>query len=582
MTEKIIELKEDVSGSALYSPDLAPVPINQRSWGVWDLTAIWVGMAVCIPTYILASYMIANGLAWYEALAIIGLANLVVSLPMILNGHAGVKYGIPFPVLCRASFGTAGVHIPALIRGLVACGWFGIQTWIGGMAIYAIFLVFTGQEMTSSLSAGKFVCFGLFWLLNLFFIWKGTESIRWLEKLSAPLLLLIGVFLIWWGASTAGGFGIVLQQGSQLAVNTATLRATPGNAIFLELSPLKDKQGQTKAHEYQFTVPQKDGSLWESQWLPLDAAFPQINISDLANLSNFNPETGPVKVRFRAPDGNKPGGYAVSSDVVAKVPATSGSSKVRIWLIWLTAMVGFWATMAISIADITRYARTQRDQIAGQLLGLPATMVLYSFVGIFVTCAALINFSDILVGEDAPWDPVRLISRFNHPAVVVVAQLFMLIATLSTNIAANVIAPSNAFANLFPRLISFRSGGVITGLIGILLMPWWLLDRISGLLLFVSAVLGPVLGILVSDYFLVRKMKLSLPDLFREHGCYRYKSGFNPAGITAFAIGVLVAYIGLFIPGLRLLYDISWFSGSLAAILTYPVLYRLMNKTETA
>ena len=182
MKEEIVELTEDVSDSPLYNKDLAPVPPAGRTWRVWDLAAIWVGMAVCIPTYMLASFMIKLGLLWYEALIIIGFANVIVTIPMVLNGHAGVKYGIPFPVLGRASFGTRGVHIPAVIRGLVACGWFGIQTWIGGLAIYAIWCTIWNIDMSAGLTLGKFVSFGIFWLVNLYFIWKGTESIRWLES----------------------------------------------------------------------------------------------------------------------------------------------------------------------------------------------------------------------------------------------------------------------------------------------------------------------------------------------------------------------------------------------------------------
>ncbi|MEM8909248.1 MAG: cytosine permease, partial [Bacteroidota bacterium] len=229
MKEEIIELQEDVSASPLYSEDLAPIPANERSWGLWDMAAIWVGMAVCIPTYLLASYMIKSGLSWLEALLIIALGNLIITLPMVLNGHAGVKYGIPFPVVGRASFGTRGIHIAAVVRGIVACGWFGIQTWIGGLAFYAIWNALTGNEGNLGLDLGKFIGFALFWALNLFFILKGTESIKWLEKFAAPILVSIGILLIIWGASSAGGFEIVLQQSQQLGKPTAQLTNRAGN-----------------------------------------------------------------------------------------------------------------------------------------------------------------------------------------------------------------------------------------------------------------------------------------------------------------------------------------------------------------
>ena len=252
--------------------------------------------------------------------------------------------------------------------------------------------------------------------------------------------------------------------------------------------------------------------------------------------------------------------------------ANADSWKNRLWqyILLLTAMVGFWATMSLSIADITRYAATQKDQVAGQLIGLPTTMVLYSFVGIFVTCAAIINFDDILLGDDAPWDPVSLLAKFESPFVVVIAQIFMLIATLSTNIAANVIAPANAFSNLMPQKISFRMGGMITGIIGILICPWALINYIIPILLFISGLLGPVLGILLSDYYLVRKLDLQLAELYKTDGEYAFGgSGFNPAALMALALGVGVALIGYFVPSLGFLYNLSWFTGFFVSFVAY-------------
>ncbi len=280
-----------------------------------------------------------------------------------------------------------------------------------------------------------------------------------------------------------------------------------------------------------------------------------------------------VQVQFRNND-------IVSSVVSASILNTDENSGSKIWsyLLWLTAMVGFWATMSISIADITRYASTQKDQIAGQFIGLPVTMMLYSFVGIFVTCAAIINFKDILIADDAPWDPVSLIAKFKNPAVVIVAQIFMIIATLSTNIAANVIAPSNAFSNLWPKKISFKKGGTITGIIGILIMPWWLLNEISGFLIFVSGLLGPVLGVLIADYYLVRHKKLELAELYKEEGIYSYnKTGFNTAAMIALFIGVFVALIGYWVPALSFLYSLSWFTGFIISFVLY---YFLMKKPK--
>jgi cytosine/uracil/thiamine/allantoin permease len=559
MNKDIIELEEDVSKSSLYSKDLAPVPPSKRTWSKWHLAAIWVGMAVCIPTYLLASYMIKAGLNWYEALIIIGLANLIITIPMVLNGHAGVKYGIPFPVIGRAAFGTKGVHLASVTRGIIACGWFGVQTWIGGLAIYAIFNAITGSQGELGLSIGKFIGFGIFWVINMYFIWKGTESIKWLEAYSAPILVVMGVVLIYWGYHQADGFSIVLEQSKQLE-NTAATITEKNNVLYLQLNSLKNKEGSIKVNEYKIV------SDTDSKW---------------KQFSNepIKVDTENIQVQFRNIDGVQPVLSSIVTASIINLENSSGDSKLWSYLLWLTAMVGFWATMSISIADITRYASTQKDQIAGQFIGLPGTMMLYSFVGIFVTCAAVINFKDVLIANDAPWDPVSLIAKFKNPLVVIIAQIFMLIATLSTNIAANVIAPSNAFSNLWPKKISFRTGGIITGIIGIVIAPWWLLNEISGFLIFVSLLLGPVLGILIADYYFIRKKKLELPELYKEDGIYSYKkTGYNKAAMLALFAGVFLALVGYWIPQLNFLYNLSWFTGFIISFVLY---YMLMKKSNT-
>ena len=557
MNKDIVELHEDLSNSPLYSEDLAPVPPNQRTWNKWHLAAIWVGMAVCIPTYLLASYMIKTGLNWYEALIIIGLANLIITIPMVLNGHAGVKYGVPFPVIGRAAFGVKGVHLASVARGIIACGWFGVQTWIGGLAIYAIFNAVTGSTGELGLSVGKFVGFAVFWIINMYFIWKGTEGIKWLETYSAPILIGIGLVLIYWSYAKAEGFSVVLDQSVQLEKTAATI-TSENDLYYLNLNSLKNKEGHIKVTEYKLVS--NENAAWQ--------AFTENPIII------DNPEN--VQVQFRNSQGDS---EVLSSVVTASVIDTSSSgNKLWSYLLWLTAMVGFWATMSISIADITRYASTQKDQVSGQFIGLPLTMMLYSFVGIFVTCAAIINFKDILIADDAPWDPVSLIAKFKNPVVVVIAQIFMIIATLSTNIAANVIAPSNAFSNLWPKKISFKKGGTIAGIIGILIMPWWLLNEISGFLIFVSGMLGPVLGILICDYFLIRNKTLQLEELYKEKGIYSYgKTGFNKAGMIALIVGVFLALVGYWVPALNFLYSLSWFTGF---IISFALYYFLMKNNK--
>lgn len=558
MEEEIIELKEDVSSSTLYSDDLAPVPKNKRTWTKWSLAALWVGMAVCIPTYLLASYMITTGLSWWEALVIIGLANLIITVPMVLNGHAGVKYGVPFPVIGRSAFGVKGIHIPSLIRGIVACGWFGVNTWLGGLAIYSIFIVVSGVDPGHGLTFGQFICFGIFWLLNMIFIWKGTDSIKWLEEYSAPILVIMGLLLIGWGMNKAGGFRIVLEQSSQLEKPVAQIY-TDNNQTYLEINPITDKEGIPKAKDYQLYL-NSDSLGWKTL-TDKPVVIKEFKEGDQYQLQLKNEKTMSSKVNIDILDDTEKG------------------SKIWSYLIWLTAMVGFWATMSLSIADITRYSSSQSDQVKGQFIGLPGTMMLYSFVGIFVTCAAVINFDDILIASDAPWDPISLLAKFDNPWVVVISQLFMIIATLSTNIAANVIAPANAFSNILPKQVSFKRGGTITGIVGILICPWLLLNEIQSLLIDISAILGPVLAILVCDYFIIRKKEIKLAELYKENGIYSFGgSGFNMPAIVTLLIGAFIAIGGKWIHFMSPLYSISWFSGFIVSFVLYILLMKFSKK----
>ncbi|HTR34324.1 MAG TPA: NCS1 family nucleobase:cation symporter-1 [Bryobacteraceae bacterium] len=447
---------EDHRESSLYNEDLAPVPPEKRTWGIYNYTSLWVAMSVCIPTYMLASGLIAGGMSWKQAIGTILLGNLIVLIPMILNAHAGAKYGIPFPVLVRASFGVRGANVPAVLRALVACGWFGIQSWIGGQAIYTMLRVLWPSAVSNTWT--PWVCFYLFWLLTMLVIWRGIDTIKFLEGVGAPFMLAVGLLLLWWISRKAGGLGPVLQSPSKFH--------TTGEFI-----------------------------------------------------------------RFFIPS--------------------------------LTGMVGFWATVALNIPDFTRYARSQKAQMIGQTLGLPPAMTIYSFIGVAVTSASAILFGQAI------WDPVALLARFHEPLIASIALVALLVATLNTNVAANVVSPSNDFSNLNPRLISFRTGGVITGIVGVCMMPWKLLtdfqSYIFGWLVGYSALLGPVAGIMITDYFLVRRTHLDVDELYDLHGIYRYGAGVNYRAMVSLAAGVVIALIGLLIPPLRWLYDYAWFVGFVVA-----------------
>ncbi|HMF77286.1 MAG TPA: NCS1 family nucleobase:cation symporter-1 [Bryobacteraceae bacterium] len=459
---------DDVSPS-LYNQDLAPVPASKRTWGVYNYLSLWVAMSVCIPTYMLASGLIAGGMSWKQAIATVLLGNLIVLIPMLLNAHAGTKYGIPFPVLVRASFGVRGANVPAVLRAVVACGWFGIQTWIGGQAIYSMLqIIFPPAAAHASLG---WACFFAFWLLNMAVVWRGIEMIKFLEGIGAPFMLGVGLLLLWWITGRAGGLGPVLHS---------------------------------------------------------------------------------------------PGKFKTTSEFL------------RFFIPSLTGMVGFWATVALNIPDFTRYAKSQKAQILGQALGLPATMTIYSFIGVAVTSASVVLFGEAI------WDPVLLIGRFHEPLVASIALIAIVLATLNTNVAANVVSPSNDFSNLHPRLISFRTGGIITGVAGLLMMPWKLLadfnTYIFGWLVGYSGLLGPIAGVMITDYFLLRKTNLDIPGLYRRNGVYEYRNGVNPVALLSLGAGILVALIGLLLPALRWLYDYAWFVGFAVSGTIY---YFAMNKTRT-
>lgn len=473
--------------SSLINEDLAPIPASKRKWGTWNYAALWISMSLCIPTYMLASSLIGGGMNWWQAILTIFLGNTIVLIPMILNGHAGAKYGVPFPVFARASFGTRGANIPAILRAIVACGWFGIQTWIGGTAIYYMLRVWMPslpEISTSSLFPGTipFICFLAFWLLNMLIVYLGVESIRKLLVFKAIFLPLAALALLFWAINAANGLGPILEQPSKL----------------------------------------------------------------------------------------------------------SGPSFWNYFFPALTGMVGFWATLSLNIPDFTRYAKSQRAQINGQALGLPPSMTLFAFIGVVVTSATVIVFGNTI------WDPVQLAGRFENKLIVSFAMLAVAISTLATNIAANIVSPANDFANLSPKKINFRTGGYITGVIGILIFPWKLVADPSGYiftwLIGYSSLLGPVGGIMIADYYFIRKQYLVTEELYDHAGRYRFNNGFNRNAIIALLAGIVPNIPGFLVTikviasdavpvWISQLYNYAWFVGFFISGVVYIALMRAY-KTE--
>lgn len=471
MREPSLELTNPDLG--LVNDDLRPVPVSQRHWSVLSMASLWVGMVVCVPTYMLASGLIDQGMSWLQAVLTISLGNLIVLIPMLLNGHAGTKYGVPFPVLARAAFGIKGAHVPSLLRALVACGWFGIQTWVGGAAIFQLLDVLIGADLAAlsdlpvlGINAIELACFLGFWAIQVVIIHRGVESIRTLENLAAPFLIAMGLLLLGWAYVRADGLGPMLSRPSAF---------DPGQP--------------------------REGEFW----------------------SVFFPS--------------------------------------------LTAMVGFWATLSLNIPDFTRYAKSQRDQMLGQAIGLPTTMTLFAFIGVAVTSATTVIFGETI------WDPTVLVGRLDGVLAVVLALLALSVATLSTNIAANVVSPANALINAAPDKFDFRRGGYLTAGLGLVMFPWKLLET-TGAYIFTwlvgySALLGPIGGIMIVDYFLIRRTRLDLDGLYRERGPYHYRSGFNPIALLALVLAVAPCVPGFvheaglgWVPkAWDRIYDYAWFVG---------------------
>lgn len=471
-----LEVGQDLIDSTYFNHDLAPTKIAERTWGKFNIAALWVGMSICVPTYTMGGVLTAYfGLSVMEALITILLANIIVLIPLTLNAYAGTKFGLPFPVILRSSFGIVGSNIPCLIRGFVACGWFGIQTMFGGLAIHLL-LSELFDAWANLGSVGEVLGFFIFWALNIGIVIRGSESIKWLETLSAPLLLVVGFGLMFW----AGG-----------------------------------------------------------------------EISYIEVLST--PATRPENAGF-----------------------------FSYFFAGLTAMVGFWATLSLNIPDFSRYAKSQKDQVVGQIIGLPLTMFLFAALGVFLTAA-----STTLVGETIS-DPITLIGKIDSPFWVSIAMVLIIVATLSTNTAANVVSPTNDFQNFAPKKINHTRGVLLTGIIGILLMGWELLKKLnliesdvsvealySNWLLSYGSLLGPIAGIMIVDYFLIKKQNINVIGLYSDKNLY---PAYNSAGFIALLIPVAFTLISVFFNIFNWFYNYGWFTGALSGGVLYYFVANFANQ----
>ena len=486
------EAADSISRSPLYNDDLAPVPVSRRNWTTYNYAALWISMAHCIPTYMLSSGLISAGMNWWQALITILLGNTIVLVPILLNSHPGTKYGIPFPIFARAAYGTYGSNLPALMRAIVACGWFGIQAWIGGEALNTFFaaIIPGWNNLLGGPVGGHFVTewlsFLIFWGLNIYIIYRGMDLLRKVENWAAPFVLIMTTLLLAWAIWKAHGLGYLLTQQSQFH-----------------------------------------------------------------NLKEFWP----------------------------------------IFIISLTGMIGFWATLSLNMPDFTRFGRSQREQALGQIVALPSTMTVFAAMGVIITSAAVIIYPHMKADE--LWDPMKLVGQFHSVVVIAISMFTVVVATLAVNIAANVVSPANDFANAFPKWISFRTGGLITGIIGILMRPWRLLADPSGYifawLVGYSGGLGSIAGVLIADYWFVRRKRLALADLYRSSGSYTYSAGWNWRAVIATLLGCafawggkMLAWFDVNVSWLLDLYAYAWFVGFAVAALVYIALMKLLPPSARA
>jgi NCS1 family nucleobase:cation symporter-1 len=453
----------EVEGNTeFWNDDLRPCTREEHSWGPGRFSSLWIGMCLCIPTYSLASGMISLGMNWWQAVLAVFTGSVVVLIPILLVAHAGTRYGFAYPVFARLWFGTRGAHIPALARAVIAAGWFGINSWFGGLALDAIL----GRLAPAWLGIGPHVAiaFGVFWLLNVGFAMRGPQAIGRLAVIAAPTLAVAAIALFVWGDTAVGSIGAMLQ--------------TPGTL--------------------------HGGAFW--------AVF---------------------------------------------LPSVIG-------------VVSFWATLALNIPDYSRYSSSQSGQLKGQLV-MPIVMALFAFIGIAVTSATLI------VDHKALWNPVELLLTFPTP-VVFIGGIIVILSSITINVGANVMAPARAFENLWPRVITFGIGAILTGLLALVMQPWAVLANFGSYIFTwlggYGTLLGPFDGIAIADYWLVRALRLDLVGLYKSNGRYAYSGGLNMKAIAALVIGWILPVAGLFVPALNFFWQGGWFFGIIVSLIAYTLLMK--------
>lgn len=429
---------EELSSSKYYNDDLRPSSPAERTWSTYHIAMLWVGMVIAITSFSFAAALVSLGLSPLAAIINVAIGNLIVLIPMQLNSHAGTKYGIPFPVFAKISFGKAGAQLPSMARSIVAAGWCAVQCWVGGAAVSSIIGIFySGWDVNGT---GRFIGFFLFMGINLYIALKGSEGIKWLEAIGSPILIFVVAGLLIW----------TLKLGADVGFSFGDLMAmSADHKLILQ-----------------------NGGWW------------------------------------------------------------------FVFLSGITSNIAVWATLALNIPDFSRYAKGQKEQFRGQMFAMPISMIALAVIG-----ALFAQVTNLAYGK-AEYDPTIVLLHLDNKILILVVAIATIIATLTTNIAANIVAPANGFSNLNPRKISYKHGVIITTVLCLAFRPWWMFGS-AGAFMFsflgtVGTILGPSAAIFVADYVIVKKKRVDLRDLYSEDkGRYTYYKGWNIKAIVAWVVSFI-------------------------------------------
>lgn len=555
--------REELGDSPFYTEPTAPIGLSDRSWLTIDVAVIWMSMAICVPSYLLMGRMVEDGLDHFQALVLIFAANLLLVPLLVLNGQPGVRYGVPFLVVARSAFGLKGARVVGWLRALVGCIWFSLQSWIGAGALYAVVMRLFDVLPEPGFNLVRFVCFLLFMVLHVLLFWPGLEFFKWPARFVVPIMLVLTAFLVSWSMNRVGGIQPILNHAAQFQEQTAELTRSLNGRLHLALKPLKDERGRVKADSFRVSLA---GEPFQDRWIPLNRGVLRFDLSSDPRFSQLDyGDHTRLWLQFRAGD-------ILSSVTLTEMraPMTAAEKTSRL-VAWLAVLLGFWAAMTVNISDFTRFVSSQRRQFLGQLLGLPLVMAGVACCALIFTVTVMLVDPHVIITADAPWDPFLALRNLESDTVFYLGQLLILLATMSTNIPANLVPSAAGLANSAPRKIGQRGGALLSLVIAIGLGPWWFEESLPVLVTLAGGFLGPVLGVLLADYFWYRGSYLQLSECYKPHGAFHYFKGYNPMAMIAVVLSFLIilpGYLGL---APSWWFDGAVFTGGIPAFLIYGI-----------